>query len=149
MIKSLFKIIILLIVFLVGCVKPKDEVEVIRKISLFETTISPSIFIDSNEFLDIPYSEKQLSDPTTEFTDKEKAKLKAILYRFYSQINIEDGFYKIAVKNASDINVSDKIFGLLVNNINEVNEFIKDKKTKGIEVEVPLITSEYLDFLSR
>ncbi len=145
--KNLFKLSALLIVFIMSCANQGDGLVTIDKISQFESNVSPLIFVSSNEFLDLPYSKSQITDPNTKFSDVEKAKMKASLYRFYSHLELEDGLYKSSLKNGKEIEISESIFELLANNIKEVNRAIEGQKGKGSEYEVPPITQEYLETL--
>lgn len=75
------------------------------------------------------------------------AKMKAAVYRFYSNVEVSDGHYVVKVNSGKDLNISESVFEELVNNIDEMNAFIDKVKAKGEDINMFEITQDYLDSL--
>ena len=56
--------------------------------------------------------------------DEEKGKIRAVAYRFYKHVKVENGRLNVNIKNGNEINISEQLFNTLNQNINQTNRFI-------------------------
>lgn len=124
----------------------------IQQVSTIET--QPNLVkkhVDENTFLDVDVYGlvKDISNPQTRASTNQEqvAKMKAAIYRFYSNVQLEDGYYICKLKSANDINVSVDVYTALLNNLNQMNAVIKEAKDKGKSMNTQAVDSEYLNSL--
>ena len=72
---------------------------------------------------------------------------KAAVYRFFQHVKLLDGIYVCDITSASEIDLSPDIFDDLINNLEDINQVIRYNKEKGLPLEVPDVTEEYLNSL--
>lgn len=75
------------------------------------------------------------------------AMAKAAVYRFFQHVKLVDGIYVCDITSASEIGLSPDIFDDLIKNLEEINQVIRYNKEKGLPIEVPDVTEEYLNSL--
>lgn len=115
---------------------------------------SAKYYVDNNSYLDIDpimLSRDMMNYTKSEDKDSldvELAKVKAVFYRFYSNIaEDEDGNYYSKCKSAEELNISEELFKYLLGTLDERNAVVKDAKERGVELIVADITEEYLESL--
>lgn len=111
-------------------------------------------YADVDGFIDVDILEisKRLTDPATKsgnmnLEDEEMAQVKAAIYRFYSHVKVENGYYVCTIKDAKEINVSQKTFDGLLEGIKILNKDIDKAKHDGLPVELSEPSEEYLNSL--
>lgn len=111
-------------------------------------------YADVDGFIDVDIHEisKRLTDPATKsgnmnLDEDELAQVKAAIYRFYSHVKVENGYYVCTIKDAKEINVSQKTFDGLLEGINILNEGIDKARQDGLPVELREPSEEYLNSL--
>jgi hypothetical protein len=100
--------------------------------------------------IDIEKLNKELSDRTKpKYQKPELAKARAVLYRYYSHVKLNGDQYVSTLKSAGEINVSEKFFKYLNDGLNKTNQEIKRMKAKDPNLEIPQITPQYLQSLTK
>lgn len=129
-----------------------DLDDTLQNISSVETNaatvkkyVNENIYID----LDVYQLVKDVASPKTRASVNidQIAQMKAAIYRFYSHVQVVNGFYKCSLKAASDINVSEGVYTALLNNLNDMNKKIQKAIDKGISFNVQEADEEYLNSL--
>ena len=59
-------------------------------------------------------------------------------------MKLKDGQYYCSLSKAADINVSEGVFKALLKNLEDMNIAIKKAKEKGVKMDIPEVTEEYL-----
>lgn len=129
-----------------------DMKDTVQNISSVETpTNAVKKYVDENTYIDLDVIglSKEIASPSTRATiDLDKvAKMKAAIYRFYSNIELKNGIYNCKLTSASEINVSSEVYTALLNNLNEINAAIQKTKGKGQSINVPDVNEAYLNAL--
>jgi hypothetical protein len=133
----------------IGSCKEDDSTNLNEKLAKaisVESTVSAKEYAESDEELHVELDLAQ-SEFIESLTDKEIAKLKAAVYRFYSTVTVKNNKYYTPLKSGQDINISEDLFMLFKENLSEINQGINDLKARDREVEVQQVTSEYLNSL--
>lgn len=138
---------------LIGFSSCKSDInDSIQLVSTIET--QPDLvkkYVDENTFLDVDVYGlvEKISNPQTRtvVNQEQVAQMKAAIYRFYSSVHLEDGYYISELKSANDINVSVEVYSALLDNLNQMNAVIKEAKEKGANLDVQLVDSKYLNSL--
>ena len=101
-------------------------------------------YATDNSFLDVDLQNIQnyLVTPSTKNPDAgaQIEKAKAAIYRFYSNVTVEDGQYVFKIESGKQINISDRTFNELMDNLNKIRE-------RGESVNIQPVTEEYLSGL--
>lgn len=126
--------------------------DAVQDVSSIETpTNAVKKYVDENTYIDLDVVSlaKEIASPSTRATiDLDKvARMKAAIYRFYSNVELIDGLYNCKLTSASEINVSLDVYTALLNNLNEINLAIQKTKEKGHFINVPDVNEEYLNSL--
>lgn len=98
------------------------------------------IDVDLKYFTDPAYTEK-----ADEIPKEELRKLKAVIYRVYSNVELINNHYNLKIKKGSDINISENLFQIYKNNLDLLNQ--KANAKQPAVIKLPPITKEYLDSL--
>ncbi|WP_443937301.1 hypothetical protein [Pedobacter sp. MW01-1-1] len=77
----------------------------------------------------------------------ELAKCRAMLYRFYSHVKIENCISTLDLKNGTEINISEKLFNKYASDEIKANEGVLADREKGLQVQRAPISKAYLDHL--
>jgi len=143
--------LLLSLVLYFGCSKQQETGNLTEDVLKFQTETPVMKFIETDEFLDIPRTKEELKrGDITGYSDEEIAKIKAALYRFYSNVELgENGRYTVNVAAGEDIRISDEIFSIFKENIDSINAMLDDAAKSGVEYGTPEITKEYLESLLR
>lgn len=114
-----------------------------------ETEIPARKFVESNEFLSVPYTVDQLKvTDKSKFSDEELAKIKAALYRFFSNVELtSSNTYQINISNGEKIGIFNTLFDAFKNNIYEINLVLQDSTKGSDKYHAPEISKEYLEQL--
>lgn len=108
-------------------------------------------YVDENSYIDVDVVglAKEIASPDTRaVVDIDKvARMKAAIYRFYSNVELKDGIYNCKLTSASEINVSVEVYTALLDNLNDLNEAIQKAKEKGQSIHVPTVNETYLNSL--
>ena len=129
-----------------------DLNDTVQNVSSIETPINAvKKYVDENTYIDLDVIglAKEIASPSTRATiDLDKvAKMKAAIYRFYSNVELKNGIYNCKLTSASEINVSLDVYTALLNNLNEINAAIQKTKEKGQSINVPDVNEAYLNSL--
>lgn len=129
-----------------------DLDDTLQNISSLETNAATvKKYVDENIYIDLDVYQlvKDVASPKTRATvnTDQIAQMKAAIYRFYSHVQVVNGFYKCSLKAASDINVSEGVYIALLNNLNDMNKNIQKAIDKGISFNVQEADEEYLNSL--
>ena len=125
-----------------------DLNDTVQNVSSIETPINAvKKYVDENTYID--GLAKEIASPSTRATiDLDKvAKMKAAIYRFYSNVELKNGIYNCKLTSASEINVSLDVYTALLNNLNEINAAIQKTKERGQSINVPDVNEAYLNSL--
>lgn len=107
--------------------------------------------VEKNTFIDVDV--KRLVNAATNPKSRSSvngddiAKMKAAVYRFYSNVKIKDGYYVCDVPDGAAINISESVFTALKENLDEMNSALKEAKENGHEVKIFEPDSVYLNSL--
>lgn len=101
----------------------------------------------SDELIDLPFWKTLTEKGSSGLSAEEIAKAKAAVYRFYQHVSIRNGYYSCDLSSASEIHVSEEVFNDLMNNLEEINRLVKERRDKGMEIELPDVTEDYLNSL--
>lgn len=105
-------------------------------------------YIDGNTYIDLDVMQLAKDIAGQELkglaTADNLAKMKAALYRFYRNVKLKDGQYYCSLSKAADINVSEGVFEALLKNLKDMNTAIKKAREKGVKMDIPEVTEEYL-----
>ncbi len=108
-------------------------------------------YATDNSFLDVDLQDIQnyLVTPSTKNpnTGAQIEKAKAAIYRFYSNVTVEDGQYVCKIESGKQINISDRTFNELMDNLNKMNSSIREIRERGESVNIQPVTEEYLSGL--
>ena len=108
-------------------------------------------YATDNSFLDVDLQDIQnyLVTPSTKNPDagSQIEKAKAAIYRFYSNVTVEDGQYICKIESGKEINISDRTFNELMDNLNKMNSSIREIRERGESVNIQPVTEEYLNGL--
>ena len=108
-------------------------------------------YATDNSFLDVDLQDIQnyLVTPSTKNPDAgaQIKKAKAAIYRFYSNVTVEDGQYVCKIESGKQINISDRTFNELMDNLNKMNSSIREIRERGESVNIQPVTEEYLSGL--
>lgn len=96
--------------------------------------------VDLRYFTDPAYTEKADGIPK-----EESRKIKAVIYRVYSHVELKNNHYILKINKGSDINISENLFHIYKNNLNLLNQ--KANAKQPAVIKLPPITKEYLDSL--
>lgn len=126
--------------------------DTVRNVSSVETPINAvKKYVDDNTYIDLDVIglAKEIASPSTKVkVDLDKvAKMKAAIYRFYSNVELKDGVYNCKITSASEINVSLEVYTALLDNLNEINMVIQKAKKEGQSINVPDVDEAYLNSL--
>lgn len=129
-----------------------DLDDTLQNISSVETNAATvKKYVNENTYIDLDVYQlvKDVASPKTRASVNidQIAQMKAAIYRFYSHVQVVNGFYKCNLKAASDINVSEGIYTALLNNLNDMNKNIQKAIDKGISFNVQEADEEYLNSL--
>lgn len=115
------------------------------------STTSVKEYVENNVFIDVDVKElvNTLSNPeiNSSVNEVDLAKMKAAVYRFYSNVKIKDGYYVCNVPDGAAINISEAVFTALKENLDEMNSALKEAKENGHEVKISEPDSVYLNSL--
>lgn len=108
-------------------------------------------YIENNSYLDFDMNDLsfKINSPQTksaEYKD-EIEKAKAAIYRFYSHVTIEDGYYKCSVKDASEINMSQNVFEVLNKDLESMNKIMSESRARGENFRMFVPDEKYLNSL--
>lgn len=138
----------------VACVKKEEGLsqDKLAKIQATATGSETKRLVTENTYLDVDIEKlnKELNDRTkNKYQKPELAKARAVLYRFYSHVHLEDDQYVCSLKSAEEINISEKFFRYLIDGLQKTNADIKAMKAKDpkTKIELPQITPQYLQGL--
>lgn len=108
-------------------------------------------YVDDNTFIDVDVTALvnniAAPDSRTNVTADDNNKMKAAVYRFYKHVALKDGFYTLDINDGAEINVSTTVFSALKENLDHINDFIKQAKEKGDNIEISVPDEEYLNSL--
>lgn len=129
-----------------------DLDDTLQNISSVETNAATvKKYVNENTYIDLDVYQlvKDVASPKTRASVNidQIAQMKAAIYRFYSHVQVVNGFYKCSLKAASDINVSEGVYIALLNNLNDMNKNIQKAIDKGISFNVQEADEEYLNSL--
>lgn len=148
MIKQL--IIFLLFVLLISCNSDNNQLYILIKSesdnNLVQAYIMDNRFIDV-DIMDVSYKLMDSDTKSDNLDEDELAQAKAAIYRFYTHVKVENGYYVCTIKDAKEINVSQKTFVGLLEGINILNEGIDKARQDGLPVELREPSEEYLNSL--
>lgn len=115
------------------------------------STTSVKEYVENNLFIDVDVKDlvNTLSNPeiNSSVNEVDLAKMKAAVYRFYSNVKIKDGYYVCNVPDGAAINISEAVFTALKENLDEMNSALKEAKENGHEVKISEPDSVYLNSL--
>lgn len=138
-----------LTLFVFSCSKDDSDTDInknLEEATSIQSSVSARTFVDSNEEIDV-----QIDQTNPQFakdlSDKDVAKLKAAVYRFYSNVDVKDGHYSTTLKSGEEINISPDLFKLFKDNLDHMNQNINKLKAKEGKVSVQQVTPEYLESL--
>ena len=99
--------------------------------------------------MDLQNIQNYLVTPSTKNPDAgaQIEKAKAAIYRFYSNVTVEDGQYVFKIESGKQINISDRTFNELMDNLNKMNSSIREIRERGESVNIQPVTEEYLSGL--
>lgn len=124
-----------------GSTASPDETDVDVSV-LTKSIVADDIVIDFAGWKSI--LEEGISAKTSQ---EDIAMAKAAVYRFFQHVKLVDGIYVCDITSASEIDLSPDIFDDLINNLEDINQVIRYNKEKGLPIEVPEVTEEYLNSL--
>ena len=108
-------------------------------------------YATGNSFLEVDLQDIQnyVVTPSTKNpnTGAQIEKAKAAIYRFYSNVTVEDGQYVCKIESGKQINISDRTFNELMDNLNKMNSSIREIRERGESVNIQPVTEEYLSGL--
>lgn len=106
-------------------------------------------YVDENIYINVSDLDlmKEASKARTGTNVEREALMNAAIYRFYSHVKMENGFYSCSLTSADEINVSPNVFDFLKDNLEEMNDSIRAFKERGEEINVFEINEEYLNSL--
>ncbi len=106
-------------------------------------------YVDNNAFIDVDVEAlvNIVANPDlrSSVNKDDVAKMKAAVYRFYSNVKIEDGYYTCNIPDGAAINISETVFSALKENLDEMNSAIKVARDEGREVKISEPDSTYLN----
>src|SRR5690606_23871989 len=87
-----------------GCSKQQETGSLLEDVLKIQTETPVMKFIETDEFLDVPRTKEELKrGDITGYSDEEIAKIKAAIYRFYSNVELgADGRYAVNVAASKD-----------------------------------------------
>lgn len=112
------------------------------------STTDTEVMVKSADFIDVDL--KYFTDTVYLFGHKEipkedMKKIKTVIHRIYSNIELKNNQYFLKIKNGADVNISENIFNIYRDNINKLNKEAVKSSENGIELSP--ITEEYLNSL--
>lgn len=138
-----------LTLFVFSCSKDDSITDVNKNLleaNSVQSSVSAKSFVESNEVIDI-HIDQTNPQFAKDLSDTDVAKLKAAVYRFYSNVDVKDGHYSTTLKSGKEINISPDLFKLFKDNLDHMNQNINNLKAKEEKVTVQEVTPEYLESL--
>ena len=142
--RKLFPLVFCLLVF--SCTNQTKSSNANRSID--QSGITKGISIPEDMLIDLPFwDELTKQGSQANITQEQLALAKVAIYRFYQHVSIQDGYYVCDLASPSDIHVSGEIYDDLMNNLTEINALVKERRDKGVHIDLPEVTDDYLDSL--
>lgn len=141
-------IVIALLLIFTGCAKNQEQTEG-TDFSQIKTEIPARQFIESKEFITVPFTQDDLkSVDISKISDEDGAKIKAALYRFYSNVKLtSSGTYRVSILSGEEIGISETLFSVFKANIDEINSVLTESEKEGVKYQTPEVSKEYLESL--
>lgn len=140
----------LLFVLLISCNSENNQLDILIKSesdnNLVQTYVKENRFIDV-DIMDVSNKLMDIDTKSGTLNEDELAQAKAAIFRFYSHVTIEDGYYICTIKSAEGINVSQKTFDELLNGLRILNKGVEKAKQDGLPVKLREPSKEYLNSL--
>lgn len=116
-----------------------------------ETIVTKSVndMINSGSFISLDPQVVLGAKNYQDLSVEDRAKIKTVIYRFYSHVKLVDGYYQCDITSGDEIDMSEEIFNLYLNDLKDNNKLIKECREKGMDVILPEITEEYLNSLKK
>ncbi|MDE6265474.1 MAG: hypothetical protein K2M11_10085 [Paramuribaculum sp.] len=147
--RAITTVMLTLLLITAGCGKKGNKAGVEPAEDMSSASVKE--YVENNTFIDVDVNElvNALINPDAHSSVKEAdmAKMKAAVYRFYSNVKIKDGYYVCDVPDGVAINISDAVFNALKENLDEMNNALKEAKENGHEVKISEPDSVYLNSL--
>ena len=113
--------------------------------SRVEKCLEDSVFIDV-DFNEIA-AEQAVRKTKSSDLDEKNVKANAAIYRFYSHVKIENGYYVCDLRSHEEINVSASVFNSLKSNLEEINSYIRSVRDSGDSIRLQSVDEAYLNSL--
>lgn len=113
----------------------------LKKDNVTKAVLTAKDYVASNAFINVRFQEPL---DLKNVAPADSVKLKAAIYRFYKNVQLEGGIYICYLKNGKKINISEKIFNSFLTSLKETNIQIEELRAKGEKVDLSPITEAYL-----
>lgn len=108
------------------------------------------IEVDSKYFNDPDFMGDSKKIPLAELK-----KIRAILYRIYSNVEVENNQYNLKIYKGADIHITEEIFSIYKKDLEEMNAYIVEHNKQvaagnavdTVYIDIPAISDEYLNSL--
>lgn len=125
------------------------DTEAVNKAETIVEGLTARQLVDDNTFIDVDITEinKQIAMAPGEVNPDDIARCKAVLYRFYQNVELIDSAYVCSLKNGKEINISEQTFNTMLSDMNKANEDISNARKRGEDITLSIPDDEYLNSL--
>lgn len=144
-------ILFLSLVFILPACRESEREDVLNAVlSVSCDTASVQTYMQDNRYIDVDIKALARAIYAGDEVDAgHVAQAKVALYRYFSHVTVEGGYYRCEVNSGDAMALSPRLFDALQENLQEMNNGVDEMRRRDATLQLPPVDSAYLQSLLR